>query len=215
MKALTLNIIKKNRVYFACKTESGFDVKLRIDDNSRELTLGKHDLLVNDVSVRTKYGTDVIYELHGSQKEQKEAGIVTLSHHTYNCFLVEKCRNLGGRWDADAKTWVFSAVVADEVEALDEKYNTDISDYKLTFKKDDYYTCQSYTIKGYTIAIATGRDSGARLNDNIILLKGGFSSGGSMKNWSTTVKEGTQIIMKLSKFLAEKLDQELFVVEKV
>ena len=56
MKTLNLNITKKNRKYFAC-SHNGHDVKLVIDGASENLEVGEHELLVEDVSVRTKFGT--------------------------------------------------------------------------------------------------------------------------------------------------------------
>lgn len=126
MKTVTLNIIKKNRVYFACEDKNKKAVKLKIDSNSESLTLGTHELLVNDVSVKSKYGVDAIYELAVNIEEQKSAGICTLQHFAYNQNLVEECKKLGGKWDEEAKAWVFSDVVQKEVEALDAKYNEEI-----------------------------------------------------------------------------------------
>src|SRR4051812_49192364 len=104
MKTITLDIVKKNRVYFKCINESGYEVKLKVTHKSETLSLGKQELLVRDCSIRTKYGTDIIYDL---ESEVKEKGIVTLQCK-YNIFLVEKCKELGGKWDADSKSWVFS-----------------------------------------------------------------------------------------------------------
>lgn len=63
MKTIKLNIVKKNRVYFKCINDKGYEVKLKITPDSENLTIGEHILNVRDVSVRTKYGTDIIFEL--------------------------------------------------------------------------------------------------------------------------------------------------------
>jgi hypothetical protein len=47
---------------------------------------------------------------------------------------------------------------------------------------------------GRTIAKAWGRDSDAKLGDDIIWLSGIYRSGGSMKNWKTEIREGNFII---------------------
>lgn len=49
---------------------------------------------------------------------------------------------------------------------------------------------------GRIIARATGRDSGARLGDGVVLLSGQFSSGGSVRNWKTTWKAETTIMLR-------------------
>lgn len=44
---------------------------------------------------------------------------------------------------------------------------------------------------GRCIAYATGRDSGARLGGNVVLISGRASSGGSVKNWTTVIRKGS------------------------
>jgi hypothetical protein len=73
MKTITIIIEKKNRKYFAAKV-NGYKCKLLIDENSEGLELGTHELLVNDISVRSKYGTDLIYSVY---KKTEDGGIVT------------------------------------------------------------------------------------------------------------------------------------------
>lgn len=200
MKTITLNIIKKNRVYFKCTTENGYSVKLRITKKSENLTLGTHNLLVNDVSVRTKYGTDVIYEL---EDEIKKDEIVTLSHFKYNEFLVNACRNLGGVWDRESKIWVFPAFVEDKVEELDYKYNTDIVTVEITAKEDLFRHNSAIEIAGYTIAEARDRDSGATLGDGVSMISGKIDSGGSLKNWGTSIEKNSVFRLKMSKNLMD------------
>ena len=41
------------------------------------------------------------------------------------------------------------------------------------------------------MARAYGRDSGAKIGEGVVFLEGGASSGGSVKNWYTTIKKGS------------------------
>lgn len=190
METKTFNIIKKNRKYFAA-TVNGYKCKILIDDNSQALEVGEHELIVDDMSKRTKYGTDLIFKLAADAKEQQEAGIVTLSHHAYNSKLVAKCRAMGGRWDAESDCWVFSELVEDKVEELDDIYNSDLVAVEITALDDIYEGKAPVTFCGYTIARAYGRDSGAKLGDGVSHISGSIYSGGSMKNWKSGVKEGS------------------------
>lgn len=201
MKTITLNVLKKNRVYFKCQTQSGFTVKLRIDSASESLHLGEQELLVRDVSVRTKYGVDIIYELEAAIKKDERK--VALQHATYNSELVKKCKELGGKWDGEAKAWVFSSIVEDGVEELDFKYNTNLVDVEITATTDLSAHTSSVTFFGYTIARATGRDSGATLGDNVCMVNGHISSGGSVKNWSTEIRSGSVFRLSISENLLE------------
>lgn len=204
MKTITLNVIKKNRVYFKC-THNNYDVKLLIDDKSINLELGEQELLVDDISVRTKYGTDLIYQLAVDSEIQKIAKnkIVTLCAD-YNQFLVDACRRLGGRWDASAKAWVFTSLVENEVEELDELYNSKKIVIEITALEDCYSCTAPLTFCGYTIATATGRDSGAVLAENIACLNGDIKSSGSMKNWSTRAIEGSIFRLQIPCLVLEK-----------
>lgn len=205
METKTIKILKKNRKYFAC-TVNGYKCRLMIDDNSKDLEIGEHELLVNDKSVYSKYGTDLIYELAVSSKEQKNAGIVTLKHFMYNQLLIDQCHDLGGKWDAEEKVWVFSAIVGDKVEELDEIFNSKLLVIEATAIDEIRKGKGPIRLFGYTVARAWGRDSGAKLGDGISLLQGAYDSGGSIKNWNTTIYEGAVIRMKVPEKLFERYE---------
>ncbi len=195
MKTVKLKIIKKNRKYFACKIKDGYKCKLKITEKSESLELGMHSLLVEDVSVRTKYGTDVIYEMNS---EASPDAITTLKA-PYNTILVARCKELGGRWDADNKVWVFSDTVQDEVDELDAKYNSEL----ITIEIQAVFDLSAYqgpiTAGGFTLVRAFGRDSGAVLGDGVALIEGSISSGGSAKNWVTKATYGSVFRLKIPK----------------
>tara|TARA_R110000796_G_scaffold65782_2_gene151792 strand:- start:6552 stop:7238 length:687 start_codon:yes stop_codon:yes gene_type:complete len=184
MKTIKLNVLKKNRKYFKCEYNSRA-CRLKIDKNSENLELGQCEMLMNDISVRSKYGIDVIYELAvDAEKQKSSAGVVTLKAD-YNAHLVKKCRNLGGRWCCDTKSWVFLTLVGQEVEELDVIYNSDKIVVEITASHDCYAHLSDLTFKGITIATATSRDSGAQLGNGIALLRGKIRSGGSNANWNS------------------------------
>lgn len=201
MKTITLNLLKKNRVYFKCTDSNGYEVKLRIDKNSENLSLSTHELLVNDESVRSKYGVDVIYSVYAELKNSK---ILTLKHR-YNMRLVERCRELGGRWDSEEKVWVFSDIVESQIEELDYLFNTNIKTVDITAKGERFGSRWSNkgmcTFAGYPLCKATGRDSGAVMCDDVALLKGGIGSGGSVKNWGSTIDDASVFRLQISENL--------------
>ena len=197
VKTISLTLVKKNRMYFAAKNAGGYDCKVRITAESEGLEIGKHDLLVEDWSIRSKYGTDLIYVV---KADIKETGIVTLQHFAYNSLLVQKCRDLGGKWDADQKAWIFSSIVNDKVEALDVGFNETILNLEITAKKDVFGYQDAVEFNGYRIAIARGRDSGAKLADGVSMISGEIDSSGSVKNWNTKVAEGSVFRLKATDF---------------
>lgn len=122
------------------------------------------------------------------------------AYSPYNPDLPKRARNLGGKWNGAC--WVFDYRDEKRVRELYiEIYGTDGSiatgdlvTLRVTTKDFANETLYWYADKaglyfaGRSIAYATGRDSGARLSEGVILIKGGFTSGGSMKNWETKAK---------------------------
>ncbi len=141
----------------------------------------------------------------------------------YNSAFVAQARNLGGKWANPS--WVFDA--RDEVAvraACLECYGSDgltadLVDVRITIPED----CRAVgggqgpiELFGRTLARAFGRDSGAKLGEGVVIEQGGFSSGGSMKNWCTTVKDNTVLILRdVSAALVAKHDNEAFLVEVI
>ena len=202
MQTKTFVIAKKNRKYFAA-TLNGYDCKILIDDNSSSLALGEQSLLVEDISVRSKYGTELIFKLAADVTKQKSAGVVTFKMDRYNVWAVNEARKLGGRWDAEAKVWVFSAIVSDKVDEMDAEYNSELVTIEATYTDSAMKYESAVTLFGYPVAKASGRDSGADLGEKVYLIKGEIDSGGSRKNWASIVRAGTVIRMQVPKALLE------------
>jgi hypothetical protein len=199
MRTLEISLTKKNRKYFAAM-HNGYKVKLLIDDKSESLELNTTlTLVVDDISVRTKYGTDVIFKLHEEIKAESE--IITLTHR-YNKTLVDECKKLAGKFENGV--WIFPGFVADEVEELDYIYNSKEVIVELTAIEEIYASRDALQVAGYQIAKATGRDSGAKMSADVALISGKVSSGGSMKNWATIIDANSTIKMKLPENLLKR-----------
>lgn len=209
----TLTILKKNRKYFACKLDNGAKCKLVIDSNSENLETGTHTLEVEDRSVRTKYGTDLIFALSAPAEEQADAGICTLTA-PYNIELVEACRELGGKFDRDTLSWVFSGLIADEVEELEAMYTEHMTPVEIVATGELSSWHAPIDFHGYPLAKATGRDSGAVLCEGVSKVKGDVYSGGSVKNWTTKCDEGTTFRLMVPVAFAEK-ETDLWTVTRL
>ncbi|MCC5518950.1 hypothetical protein BCT65_018080 [Vibrio splendidus] len=185
------NVLKKNRKYFAALL-NGCKCRIVIDENSSDLPLGEQLLDVEDMSVRSKYGTDLIFKLTSPIDEQKESGLLTLESR-YNTYLIEKCRALGGQWDKSSQSWMFSGLIAEQVDELDYIFNSSKIAVEVTVDEnyDVYEAKGQLCCLGYPVARAFGRDSGAKVEEKIGILAGGFTSSGSVKNWATQAEDGT------------------------
>ncbi len=115
----------------------------------------------------------------------------------YNKEFVSKARNLRGKWDKTKNAWIFDDSIEEYVrQSLIECYGTTGEDpvetCSLLVKDFTRYASKSdVELFGRSIARAYGRDSGAKLGDNIIWISGTYDSGGSVKNWSTDVMNAT------------------------
>lgn len=188
----TFFIEKKNRKYFAAKLKD-YNVKILIDENSENLEVGKeYELFVNDISKRSKYGTELIYRLDGESKPENIGNPVIIECE-YNLEFVKKARLLGGKWDSDNKVWFFSGLVEKEAEELDYVYASKLIPIQIKAKQDISAYNRPVYFCGKCLAWATGRDSGAELADGIMLISGVVTSGGSMKNWTTAIREDAEL----------------------
>lgn len=193
---MILNIIKRNRKYFAAETDNKRKCKLLIDSNSENLELGEHCLAVEDISVRSKYGTDLIYKLSASVEAQAEQGIVSLKSD-YNSLLVEECRWLGGSWDKEQNAWIFPGFVSDEVEELDDIYNSVPITVEITAIEEILEYGKGIEFLGRPLCRAFSRDSGARIDSEVALISGCATSGGSQKNWATILNEDSVLRLQV------------------
>lgn len=134
MRHVTLDVVKKNRVYFKCVNESGHSVKLTITPKTENLEIGKYHFLVTDVSKSTKFGRDVIYDAHDFVGMDK---IVVMNTPTRdNKYFRENCDALNGKWDSTENVWVFSKLAADKVKELIILYNSDSVTIEIKAKND-------------------------------------------------------------------------------
>jgi hypothetical protein len=133
----------------------------------------------------------------------------------YNSEFVTTAKRYGGKWKNGQ--WVFDARDEERVRALcQEVYGTDglstgLCTIRAKYSGDwhDYADRGPIEIAGRTIARAWGRDSGAKLGEGVVVLEGGFSSGGSMKNWTTRVIGETVVLVRdFPRATAERLIAE-------
>ncbi|MFW5830755.1 MAG: hypothetical protein ACOCVA_00800 [Prolixibacteraceae bacterium] len=135
----------------------------------------------------------------------------------YNADFVQKCRNFRGTFKGGA--WWFDDSIIDYVrEAMREIYGTTgeapveycslvVSDFS-----DDAHT-GPVVLFGRTIARAFGRDSGAKLGDDIVFVSGSYHSGGSVKNWYTKVNSATFEIQNYPLPMTEREDVQQAIAE--
>lgn len=117
----------------------------------------------------------------------------------YNTWFAPAARKLGGNWvEPD---WVFDRRDEDRVRALclqlygTDGFRSDLCTVRVTYDADERELQGPLTVNGRIVAQARGRDSGARLGEGVVLLSGSFTSGGSMKNWTTRAGSGGAVVL--------------------
>lgn len=118
----------------------------------------------------------------------------------YNAEFVSRIKLLGGRWDAANRCWAVPEEAVEEVRAAmrqiygrDDRPVTDTADAILRFDRDISECRASITLLGRTIARAYGRDSGAKVGEDVLFLEGVPRSGGSVRNWYTIIPAGSVV----------------------
>lgn len=197
LKTITVTIISKGRIWIAAKI-NGYDCKIKIDENSSKLEPGEHEIFVKDISIRSKYGTEIRYELVETTKDKEK---IFFKHEEYNSLLLDECKRLGGKWDDEAKVWVFLPYVKDEVENLEYIFNSPLVGIDIKARDNISVRCGSVKFYGYSIVRAKSRDSGAFLAEGVSLIEGTIDSGGSVKNWETKIYKGTVLRLQVPKNL--------------
>lgn len=109
----------------------------------------------------------------------------------------------GYKWDPNRKVWLIPVDAEPVMQELLKKYfnysggptekNVTII---ITAKKELSTAADAVRFGPIPIAKASGRDSGAKVMQNVYMLKGEIRSGGSTKHWMTYVAEGSVFKVK-------------------
>lgn len=103
----------------------------------------------------------------------------------YNNLWIDRCHQMGGKWNASKKVWAFDISNSELVEkALLEVYGweTNPETIKIRYKAADFISGNTVKIGNLTMAMRYYRDSYAKLFDTIVVEGVLPKSGGSMKH---------------------------------
>lgn len=125
--------------------------------------------------------------------------------------FVRAAGNTSGKFNHGLKCWTFPARSEEKVKAfLIDIFGTADSatspkiDVRVTFQRLYYADKDAIRLAGRMVARATSRDSKAVLGDDVELVSGWVSGGGSAKNWDTRTSEGS--VYEIFDFEASKLE---------
>lgn len=116
----------------------------------------------------------------------------------YNTDFVSAVRSIGGAcWNRSQQCWDVPSHSVDAVRnIMMEVYGetdaepADKVDIRVTFTESIFGDRGPVTLFGKTVASAFGRDSGAKVGDDVAFILKKPASGGSVKYWKTVIPEG-------------------------
>jgi len=122
----------------------------------------------------------------------------------YNRDFVTAIKGVGSaRWSADSRAWVCREEDADAAKAILRRiYGEDGESVetrytvKIRLTEDLRGDRAPVVYMGKQLASARGRDTGARVGEDVILEKGSVISGGSRANWESIAREGAEFSLK-------------------
>jgi len=114
----------------------------------------------------------------------------------------EEIKAIGSKWNG--YEWMPPKLGLDKFEAIERKYFSNmiaievtLNDSNLVGEDFGYKHCKTFF--GYVLATVSGRDTGARIQEGVAIIEGGFTSGGSVKNYICKLKgETVKLRMEVS-----------------
>lgn len=134
----------------------------------------------------------------------------------YNAHFVTRARDIGGKWDGEA--WIIPKIMeAPLKETLLDIYGqdgftkTELLNVSIDLDKaGDFYHEQSIEMFGLTLARRAYRDGSVKLGDGVYVIKGTFPSrGGSSKNPSLSLNQGSGMILQVQKVPKTKVEEAM------
>lgn len=133
----------------------------------------------------------------------------------YNKQFVDGVKRMGSaKWNPNSKCWTMPCEYIENIRKIMEDTfgYSDISTnetikLRIKFLDDEFASQESVDVFGKRVAVAYGRDSGAKVGEDVILESGEISSGGSARYWTSKVSEG-------SIFYLFNVNKNLFLKEK-
>lgn len=133
----------------------------------------------------------------------------------YSPELPAKCRALGGKWNAETKTWYFDQRDADRVRSMcveafgvDPLAEPDEAPELVTVRLNmDAFNTRAAELWmfGREIVSQPSRDGATRLGRDVVIISGGFLGGGSRANPAMNAKDGTILeVRDVPRSLAEE-----------
>lgn len=147
---------------------------------------------------------------------------VRAPYHPQFYAKIKRCGS--AKWDSEKLAWRVNAEQVPVVRKLmtDVFGESDIPaegkryDVQLKFHESVEALREGVYIFGKCLARARGRDSGAQPGSDVCYIEGGCTSGGSVKNWYSRVKEGSVVMLyDVPETLAQKEEREAGVEYKL
>lgn len=208
-------LIKKGRKYWTCLLNDLYSCKLVINNHTNDLIEGEYSLVVNDISRRTSFGTELIFECVESYNPfDSNDETYILSSTPYNEWLVDEAHRLYGVWNAKDKTWIFPSRTAKDAQHLLEKYTSTLATIEVCVLQPYSMSRSILSISGFIIAHMQGKNtlnippSVEFINDLPVFSQDRY-------DYTITINQGTRFKITLPVDCINDLDQNFFSVHSL
>lgn len=119
----------------------------------------------------------------------------------YNAEFVKAVKNIGGAkwngscWSVPEESLNAAREIMERIYGYSDITPDETVTLRITCNEELFARCASVSIFGKTLAHAWGRDSGAKVGEDVSLISGEIRSGGSVKNWRSVVTEGSVFVL--------------------
>lgn len=121
----------------------------------------------------------------------------------YSSDFVARIKKIGSaQWDRECRCWTIPAdavpaarEIMRDVYGHDDQTDDEVITLRVTVDQELSESGRDVCLFGKCLAHASGRDSGARIGDDVAYIHGGATSGGSRSYWSSIVEAGSVIIL--------------------
>ncbi len=152
-------------------------------------------------------------------KDLTETKICVITPYNPNFVADLKSRIPNPEWDMNKRYWIVQSKYRDIVlELLRAHYGINgesVNNRTITIKSklDIMESKKSVYFAGFPIVRAWGRDSGAKVCENAVMISGNIRSGGSVKNWLTIVEADSTFRVEIPETAIAESDSEWEVVD--
>lgn len=195
-------ILELDAGYYLCRKGAGY-CRIIVDENSQNLPLGKLMLNAEDISDRYLHQNKATVFRLIQPFQDPNIQIYTLMTKQYNIFTYKRCIQLGGKWEPILKEWVFSSLMKDKVDKLNDIINSEKIYIEALFEETVSQINKPLTLYGFPLIKNSDQKGHVILHFGIKLAAGEIARFNSGSQEKSVILAGSKIKMFVPKSMLE------------